>query len=248
MSRYDGRTTTFAPDGRLYQVEYAIEAIHQAAPAVGILAKDGIVLAVQKGMDSKLLAPSKHSEKIYPLDDHVISAVAGLTSDANILINYSRLSAQRYTYAFCEPQPVEQLVQQVCDMKQGYTQYGGLRPFGVSFLFAGWDKHYGFQLYQSIPSGIYGGWKATAIGTNESQAQSLLKSEYNEDCTVEEALKLALKTLAKTMESSSPSAERMEFVTVTREDGKVIQHTLSKSETETLIKSAELESASAGDA
>ena len=93
-----------------------------------------------------------------------LSLVAGLTADANILIQRARVSSQRYLHDFQEPMPVEQVVRTVCDYKQAYTQFGGLRPFGVAFLFAGWDKHHGFQLYQSDPSGNYSGWKATVIG------------------------------------------------------------------------------------
>lgn len=139
----------------MYQVEYAIAAIQNAAAAIGIQTKEGIVVATEKKVISKLLAPPKGSDKIYKLDEHMFTAVAGLTSDANILINYARLAAQRYKYTYDEEQPVEQLVQLLCDYKHGYTQYGGLRPFGVSFLYAGWDRHYGYQLYQSDPSGNY---------------------------------------------------------------------------------------------
>merc|ERR1719263_1729476 len=99
------------------------------------------------------------------IDDHVACAVAGITADANILINQARLHAQRYAFNYQEPQPVEQLVQRLCDEKQAYTQYGGLRPFGVSMLFAGWDAIHGFQLYQSDPSGNYNGWKAAGAHT-----------------------------------------------------------------------------------
>jgi 20S proteasome alpha/beta subunit len=162
---------------------------------------------------SQLLETSKTLEKMYKIDNHVISAVAGITADANILINSARLSAQRHTLTYGEPVPVEQLVQSVCDLKQGYTQHGGvlavissfnfccvtntgffffffwspvfvtpgLRPFGVSFLWAGWDSHFGFQLYQSDPSGNYGGWKATSIGGNSQSAQSMLK-QVSRDC------------------------------------------------------------------
>ena len=115
------------------------------------------------------------------VDDHVAVAVAGITADANILINQARLHAQRYRFSFQEPQPVEQLVQSLCDEKQAYTQYGGLRPFGVSMLYAGWDKTYGFQLYQSDPSGNYNGWKAKCIGMNNQTAESLMKQEYKEE-------------------------------------------------------------------
>lgn len=96
----------------------------------------------------------------------MVCSVAGITSDANVLTNELRLIAQRYQLNYGEPVPCEQLVSQLCDIKQAYTQYGGKRPFGVSILYMGWDKHYGYQLYQSDPSGNYSGWKATCIGNN----------------------------------------------------------------------------------
>uniref|UniRef100_A0A9I9CGA7 Proteasome alpha-type subunits domain-containing protein n=3 Tax=Cucumis melo TaxID=3656 RepID=A0A9I9CGA7_CUCME len=212
--RYDSRTTIFSPEGRLYQVEYAMEAIGNAGSAIGILSKDGVVLVGEKKVTSKLLQTSTSTEKMYKLDDHVACAVAGIMSDANILINTARVQAQRYTYAYQEPMPVEQLVQSLCDTKQGYTQFGGLRPFGVSFLFAGWDKNYGFQLYMSDPSGNYGGWKAAAIGANNQAAQSMLKQDYKDDITREEAIQLALKVLSKTMDSTSLTSEKLELAEV----------------------------------
>lgn len=175
--QYDSQTTTFSPEGRLFQVEYAIEAINNAAPAVGLLCDEGVVIATEKVVVSKLLAVPKKSEKIYKVDEHVMTAVAGLTADANILLDYARVSAQRYRFQWGCPEPVEHLVESLCNEKHLYTQHGSLRPYGVSFLFAGWDKFHGFQLYHSDPSGNYGGWKAAAIGNNFQGAQSTLKSE-----------------------------------------------------------------------
>jgi 20S proteasome subunit alpha 3 len=124
-----------------------------------------VVLAAEKRVVSKLLAPSKTThEKTYIIDQHAACLVAGLTADANILIQRARLTSQRYLHSYQEPMPLEQIVRSICDYKQAYTQFGGLRPFGVAFLFAGWDKQHGFQLYQSDPSGNYSGWKATVIG------------------------------------------------------------------------------------
>jgi 20S proteasome subunit alpha 3 len=241
--RYDSRTTIFSPEGRLYQVEYAMAAISQAGAAVGILSKDGVVLAAEKRITSKLLDIRKSTEKMYKVDEHVACAVAGITADANILINYARLAAQRYYYAYQEPMPLEQLLQQICDLKQSYTQFGGLRPFGVSFLFAGWDEHFGFQLYQSDPSGNYGGWKAKAIGANHQSAQSILKTDYKsvEETDMESALMLAVKVLSKTMDTTAPTPEKMEFATVTRNEktGQIIYHVLTKTELEDLLKRAE---------
>ncbi|KAI8987903.1 proteasome subunit alpha type-4 [Mycotypha africana] len=219
--RYDSRTTIFSPEGRLYQVEYAMEAISLAGITIGILAKDGVVIAAEKKVTSKLLEKSVTAEKIYKLNDNIICGVAGITSDANILINWVRASAQRYLFSYNEEIPVEQLVQGVCDLKQGYTQYGGLRPFGVSFIFAGYDEHYGFQLYHSDPSGNYGGWKATCIGNNNATAQSILKQDYKDGMTLEEAKALVIKALSKTMDSTTLTSEKLEFATIRLVDGKV---------------------------
>lgn len=215
-----------------------MEAIGNAGAAVGVLSTDGVVLAAEKKTASKLLDTTRRSEKMYKIDAHVMCAVAGITADANILINQARLAAQRYSFAYQEPVPVEHLVQLMCDTKQTYTQFGGLRPFGVSFLFAGWDRHYGFQLYQSDPSGNYGGWKATSIGANSGAAGSILKSDYKEDMALNDALGLAIKVLTKTMDSATLSADKLEISTVCEKDGNVIHHQLSEKELEALLKTA----------
>jgi len=234
--RYDTRTTVFSPEGRLYQVEYAMEAIGHAGAAIGILATDGIILAAEKKSTSKLLEPTKSSEKMYFLDDHVACAVAGITSDANILINNARVSAQRYRYTYQEPIPVEHLVQQLCDLKQGYTQFGGLRPFGVSFLYAGWDKFYGFQLYQSDPSGNYGGWKASAIGQNSQQAQSTLRLEWKPEFKLKDALNLAIKVMSKTGDSTTLTAEKLDVAYLTRDKtGRVVFRQVPDNELEPVL-------------
>ena len=240
--RYDSRTTIFSPEGRLYQVEYAMEAISQAGACVGILAKDGIVLAAEKRITSKLLDIREQTEKMYKIDEHISVAVAGITADANILIQYSRELCAKYYYTYQEPIPVEQLLQSICDLKQSYTQFGGLRPFGVSFLFAGYDTHYGFQLYQSDPSGNYGGWKAKAIGNNNQAAQSILKTDYKiDEITLDEAIQLAIKVLSKTMDTTSPTPDKMEFSIIrkNKETGQVEYHVFTKEELHEVLKNAE---------
>lgn len=185
----------------------------------------------------------------------MICAVAGMTADANILINYARQAAQRYLLTYNEDIPCEQLVRRLCDLKQGYTQHGGLRPFGVSFIYAGYDPQRQFQLYQSNPSGNYGGWKATSVGANNASAQSLLKQDYKEECNLREACGLAVKVLSKTMDSTKLSSEKsvythllnrlsymltlclVEFATVGKtKDGKVYHHLWGADEITTLLK------------
>jgi 20S proteasome subunit alpha 3 len=238
---------------------------------VGLLAKDGIVMASERRITSGLLAPAKTSEKTYPLAPHAACNVAGLTADANILIDQARLRAGRYQYQYAEPIPVEQLVEYVCNYKQFYTQRGGLRPFGVAFLFAGYDEHFGFQLYQSDPSGNYSGWKATVIGANNQAGKSILKTEYQKNTTstkegeeegkmveedetanipdLQEALRLAVRVLNKTMDGTgAAAAEKMELFTMTLDENKeCVHHILTKKEAQDIIDSVETESASAGD-
>ncbi|CAO3671011.1 unnamed protein product [Umbelopsis vinacea] len=225
--RYNSRTTVFSPEGRLYQVEYAMESISLAGIALGIMSKDGIVIAAEKKVTSKLLEQSSFN---------IICGVAGMTADANSLIYRSRLAAQQYLFAYGEEIPVEQLVQNLCDFKQRFTQRGGLRPFGVSFIFAGYDDHHGLQLYHSDPSGNYGGWKATCIGANNSSAQSILKQDYKEDMTLEEAKALAIKVLSKTIDSTTLTSEKLEFATLKVVDN-VVKYNLYKStEVDALLK------------
>ena len=206
-------------------------------PPVPCVCPRSIVLAAEKKITSKLLETAKTAEKMYRIDEHVACAVAGLTADANILINDCRLASQRYRFQYQEAMPVEQLVQSICDRKQGYTQYGGLRPFGVSFLFAGYDDHHGFQLYQSDPSGNFGGWKATAIGANSQSSQSILKTDYDPEMDLEAATKLAIKVLAKTMDSTTLNHEKVEIATLRKDDdGEIMYDMLGAGATDKALK------------
>lgn len=219
--RYDSRTTTFSPEGirhgrskltctvgRIFQIEYAMEAISHAGTSMGVVSGEGIVLAAERRTTGKLLDQRSSQDKLYYVADDMIVAVAGITADANILIDYARNLYQKYLLTYDEPMPVEQLVQAVCNVKQNYTQNGGLRPFGVSLLYAGWDRHYGWQLYQSDPSGNYSGWKATCIGANSVTATSLFKTEYAEALSLDAAKGLLVKALGKTIETASLSADK----------------------------------------
>ncbi|ODQ68325.1 N-terminal nucleophile aminohydrolase [Nadsonia fulvescens var. elongata DSM 6958] len=235
--RYDSRTTIFSPEGRLYQVEYALEAISHAGTAIGILASDGIVLAAERKVTSKLLEQDTSAEKMYILNDSTVCAVAGITSDASILVNSARVQAQRYLRTYGQEIPCEQLVRQLSDIKQGYTQHGGLRPFGVSFIYAGWDDERGFQLYQSNPSGNYSGWKATSMGANNTSASTLLKQDFKDDANLEDSCELAIKVLSKTMDNANLSSEKLEFATVGLDtNGKVYHKIWKPSDIDALLK------------
>ncbi|OUS41915.1 nucleophile aminohydrolase, partial [Ostreococcus tauri] len=214
-TRYDSRTTTFSPEGRLYQVEYAVEAVNHAGAAIGIKTDSGVVIATEKRVLSKLLENTV-TEKVHRIDTHIVAASAGVNADAEILVNTARLLSQQHKYKYGQSVPVELLVQLIADQKQGYTQFGGLRPYGVSFIFAGWDQNLGFQLYQSDPSGNYVGWQAIAIGANCQTAHSILKSDYSAALSLTDAKKLALTVLKKIMGVTTLSSDTIEMMELAR--------------------------------
>ena len=236
MNRYDSGTTTFSSDGRILQVEYAIQNINQAGTAIGVQFKNGVVLAAEKKNTGRLV-DYLYPEKMAKIDSHIVAALAGFTSDANTLIAVMRTTAQQHLKMYNEPMPIEQLVRLVCDQKHSYTQYGGLRPYGVSFLIAGYDTYKGCQLYLTDPSGNYGGWKATAIGENNQTAQMILKTHYKDDMTATEAMDLTVKVLCKTLDSTSLSADKLEFsVLQFREEYGPKVRILTTEEVSTLMK------------
>lgn len=234
--RYDAGTTTFSSDGRIQQVEYAIQSINQAGTAIGVQFSNGVVLAAEKKNTGRLV-DYLFPEKMAKIDKHVVAALAGMTSDANNLVEFMRQVGQSYLKTYNEPIPIEHLVRRVCDKKHSYTQYGGLRPYGVSFLIAGYDEHKKCQLYLTDPSGNYGGWKATAIGENNQTAQSILKSQYKDGMNATEAMDLTVKVLCKTLDSTSLNADKLEFAVLQyREEYGPKVRILTSSEVETLLK------------
>ncbi|CAM9583438.1 unnamed protein product, partial [Hapterophycus canaliculatus] len=182
-SKYDAGTTMFSPKGRLYQVEYAAEAVARSRPAVGICTGEGVVLCSLKTIQNKRLQVGDQRVKTSRVDSHVVCTSAGLTADAMVLVKDCRASAQQHSLTFQEPIPVQKLASHVADVKQAYTQHGGLRPWGVSMLLAGWDESRGFQLYKTEPSGNFGAFKAVAVGAGASRLSAELASGYEEAAT-----------------------------------------------------------------
>ena len=154
---------------------------------------------------------------MYKIDDHIFCSISGLVGDANYLIDNARIMAQRHLYTYKQNIPVEQLVSQLCEEKHYYTQYGSNRPFGVSFMYGGYDKLRNYQLYNSDPSGNYSAWKAHATGMNNVNAITILKSDYDEDISLRNALKLAVKVVAKTIDTHDPKPEKFEIAYITKD-------------------------------
>ncbi|ASJ09876.1 proteasome subunit alpha [Thermococcus sp. P6] len=207
---YDRAITVFSPDGRLFQVNYAREAVKKGATAVGVKWKDGVVLAVEKRITSKLIEPRSY-EKIFQIDDHIAAAPSGIIADARVLIDRARLEAQVYRLTYGEPVPLTVLVKKICDLKQAHTQYGGVRPFGAALLMAGVnDKP---ELYETDPSGAYFEWKAVAIGSGRNTIMAIFEEHYREDLDMEGAVKLAIRGLAKTLEEPGVNSIEVAYIT-----------------------------------
>lgn len=195
---YDRAITVFSPDGRLFQVEYAREAVKRGATAIGLKCKDGVVLIADRRVSSKLMEVDT-IEKIYKIDEHICAATSGLVADARVLIERARLEAQINRLTFDEPISVKELARRICDFKQQYTQYGGVRPFGVSLLIAGIDDVP--KLYETDPSGALLEYKATAIGMGRNVVMEFFEKEYKPELSFEEALMMGLIAMGKAIES-----------------------------------------------
>jgi proteasome alpha subunit len=189
---YDRAITVFSPDGRLFQVEYAREAVKRGTTSVGIKCKDGLVLAVDKRVSSKLVEADS-VEKIYQIDEHIMAATCGLVADARVLVDRARVEAQMNKITYNEPIDMRILVKKICDFKQLYTQHGGVRPFGVALLLAGITDIP--RLFETDPSGALIEYKATAIGTGRNTVMEMFEKAYREDITVDEGIDLALEAL-----------------------------------------------------
>jgi len=224
---YDRAITVFSPDGRLFQVEYAMELVNRGATILGIRCSEGVVLGAEENVEP--LEEVEYSWKIFKVDEHVGAAIVGLSSDARILIDQARVYAQSNKLTYDEPIDTEVVTKRICDIKQLYTQHAGVRPFGVSLIFGGMDKT-GSRLFGTHPSGTYRGFKATAQGAGRDTVLSILKEEYRENMNLEDAIKLAVKCLTKALETRQlpprikivaiPSATRkMEMLSDERIDG-----------------------------
>jgi len=189
---YDIATTLFSPDGRLYQVEYAIETVKRGSLAVGIKSKDSIILAAEE--KARKLQVSDSSQKIFQIDDHIGVAAAGYIPDARVQVDQARFFAQSNKLIYDEPVDVEGVAKNLADMAQQFTQFAGARPYAVALILAGIDKS-GACLFQTDPSGTYIAYDAVAIGNNSDKVNEFLEKKYQRNLSIDEASILALDSI-----------------------------------------------------
>jgi len=197
MSEYSFSLTTFSPSGKLVQIEYALARVAAGATALAVKAKNGVVVATEKKLPV-LMDPSS-VQKISLITENIGVVYSGMGPDSRVLIRKGRKRAQTYFRQYNEIIPVNQLVKELAEVMQEFTQSGGVRPFGVSLLIAGFDEQ-GPQLFQVDPSGSYWAWKASAIGKNMTNAKTFLEKRYNEDIELEDAIHTAILTLKEGFE------------------------------------------------
>ncbi|WP_319509126.1 archaeal proteasome endopeptidase complex subunit alpha [uncultured Methanolobus sp.] len=212
---YDRAITVFSPDGRLFQVEYAREAVKRGTTAAGIKAKDGVVLLVDKRITSRLIE-AESIEKIFQIDDHIGVATSGLVADARALVDRARVEAQVNMVSYDEPIGVEVIAKKICDHKQTYTQYGGVRPYGTALLIAGVDDS-SPRLFETDPSGALLEYKATAIGAGRNAFMEIFEADYKADMDIDAAIMLGMKALYTSTEGKVDAAT-LELGVVTLED------------------------------
>ncbi|WP_049985391.1 archaeal proteasome endopeptidase complex subunit alpha [Halobellus rufus] len=214
---YDRGTSLFSPDGRIYQVEYAREAVNRGAPSLGIRTADGVVLAALRRTASSLME-GESIEKLHKLDDFLGAASAGHVADARRLIDDARTAAQRNRLRYGEPLGVETLTKTLSDEIQETTQYGGTRPFGAALLIAGMDGDGSDarpRLYQTDPSGAPQEWRAVAIGSGRDDIQEFLEEEWSDSLTTDEGVETAVRALLRT--DDELDAENVTIATITAE-------------------------------
>ncbi|MBQ6219083.1 MAG: archaeal proteasome endopeptidase complex subunit alpha [Methanosphaera sp.] len=214
---YDRALTVFSPDGRLFQIEYAREAVKRGTTSVGIVSKDGVVFAVDKKVKSKLVVPTS-IEKIFKIDEHIATASSGLVADARRLVDIARRQAQVNRLQYHEPITVTGLAKYIGDLEQMYTQSGGIRPFGISLIIGGVSDDE-CRIYETDPSGALVEYKATAIGFGREKALELFEEKYNDELTIDEAIDLAIEGIYNATDGKAAN-DSVEISVVDKETAK----------------------------
>lgn len=229
-SEYDRGINTFSPEGRLFQVEYSLEAIKLGSTAIGVATSEGVILGVEKRVTSTLMEVSS-VEKIVEIDSHIGCAMSGLQADARSMVDYARVECQSHAFNYAEPLSVESCTQAICDLALRFGESADgedsimSRPFGVALLIAGYDKEIGPDgnevgpsLYHAEPSGTFYRYDAKAIGSGSEGAQAELQNQYHKSLTLADAETLVLKTLKQVMEEKLDE-KNVQLASVTKEKG-----------------------------
>ena len=215
---YDRTATMFSPEGKLLQVEYAENAVRLGSASIGMVCSNGVFIIADKRIKDKLVI-QKSANKIYEIDSHIIVSVAGIISDARVLIERSQVLAQQHRITYDSAIEPELVIKEISNIQQQFTQYGGARPFGVSLMVAGVNNQKGL-LYTSDITGNYFSYHTNAIGENDEKLREKLREKYKKDLTIKQGVKLALEIFEEIQEKDF-DIDRFELGYIEKEDGKL---------------------------
>jgi len=216
---YDRTATMFSPEGHLLQVEYAEKTVRLGSSSIGMVCVDGIFIIADKRNDDKLVIPSS-AQKIHEIDDNIIVSVSGIISDARILIERAQVVAQQHRVTYDSQIEPELIIKEIANIKQQFTQYGGARPFAVSFMLAGINSKKG-ELFTSDITGSYFSYYANAIGENDERIREILRERYRKDLTIKEGVKISLKIFEE-IQGKKFDIKRFEMGYISLNDKKII--------------------------
>jgi len=211
---YDRTATMFSPQGHLLQVEYAEKTVRLGSSSIGIVCSDGVFIIADMRIEDKLIV-AKSANKIYEIDSHMIASVAGIISDARVLIERAQVLAQQHRVTYDSPIEPELIIKDISNIKQQFSQYGGARPFGVSLMIAGINNKKP-ELYTSDVTGNYLAYYANSIGENDEKIKEKLRERYKKDLTIKKGIKLAL-DIFKELQEKKFDVKRFELVYIKNE-------------------------------
>ena len=212
---YDRTATMFSPEGHLLQVEYAEKAVRLGVSSIGMVCVDGVLIISDKRIKDKLIV-AEETSRIMEIDEHMIASVAGIVSDARILIEKAQLISQQHRITYDSPVEPESVAKDISNIKQQFSQYGGARPFGVSVMIAGWNGNKP-QLFTSDVTGNYFPYHANAIGENDEKIRGKLREEYKKSLTIKQGIKLGLNIL-KEVKGSDFDLANFEIAFIKKEE------------------------------
>ena len=195
---YDRTATMFTPEGHLLQVEYAEKTVRLGSSSLAMICKDGVFILADKRINDSLIVPAS-TQKVYEIDSHLITSVAGIVSDARVLIDKAQVLAQQNRITYDTSIEPELIIKEISNLKQQFTQHGGARPFGASLMIAGVQNGKA-QLYTSDITGNYIEYFANAIGENDSKIKEMLREKYKQTFTMKQGVDLALEIMKNVQE------------------------------------------------
>lgn len=215
---YDRTATMFSPEGHLLQVEYAEKTVRLGSSSIGMVCSDGVLIIADKRIDDNLIV-KESANKIYEIDSHLISSVAGIISDARILIEKAQILSQQHRLNYDSPIEPELVIKEISNIKQQFTQYGGARPFGVSLMIAGINNKKP-ELYTSDITGNYFSYHANAIGENDEKIKIKLREKYKTNLTIKQGIRLALE-IFKEIKGDKYNINKFELAILKSEEVKI---------------------------